>query len=290
MATTPHFQEPKPAFPLRSKLLILLVFIIGIFIPVQFWRGVWFGRELTDQQLEKLFGQESKPRGIQHALVQIDKRIRNRDPEVNRWYPEIASLSTHPLVQIRTEAAWVMGQDNESALFHQTLRHCLKDSSPLVRRNAALALVRFQDLAALEELRLMLKDWPVRSPADGRVELRAKLGQWVHSDVELAIVIREGGHQATVGSDLRGRVLEVKATDEEIVTQGRVLLVLSPDPEHVRESLRALYLIGGESELELVKPYTRNLEYTEELRSQAQVTARAIRDRLSKRSRERTER
>ncbi len=281
MPETPNSQEPKPAFPLRSKLLILLVLIIGVFIPVQFWRGVWFGRELTDKQLEELFGQESKPRTIQHALVQIDKRIRDRDPEVTRWYPEVAALSTHPLVQIRAESAWVMGQDSKSALFHETLLRCLKDSSPLVRRNAALALVRYHDLAALKELRSMLKNWSVRSPTDGRVELRAEPGQWVHSDVELAIVTREGGHEAAVGSDLRGRVLEVRVTDPEPVVAGQVLLVLSPDPEHVRESLRALYLIGGEADLELIDSYTDNPDYTEELRNQAKATARAIRERLS---------
>ena len=67
----------------------------------------------------------------------------------------------------------MMGQDNQSELFHRTLLTCLEDSSPLVRRNAALALVRFRDLAALDELRSMLKNWPVRSSAAGRVEIRA---------------------------------------------------------------------------------------------------------------------
>ena len=283
MGSISNPQQPKRVFTLRLKFLILIVYIIGIFIPVQFWRGVWFGRELTDQQLEELFKQESKPRGIQHALVQIDKRIRSKDPKVNRWYRDVATLSSHPLVQIRSEAAWVMGQDNKSSLFHETLLHCLKDINPLVRRNAALALVRFQDLAALEELRAMLKNWQVKSPADGRVELRVKLGQWVNSAVELAIVIREGGHESVVRSDLRGWVLEMRVTDAEIVNRGQVLLDISPDPEHVRESFRALYLIGREDELDLVDAYAQNLEYTEELRSQAHLTAQSIRRRFLKR-------
>ena len=280
MAEISHSQEPKPAFPLRSKLLVLLVLITGIFIPVQFWRGVWFGRELTDAQLKELFSQNTKPRSIQHALVQIDERIRKDDLEVRRWYPKVAALSDHPLPLIRAEAAWVMGQDNRSELFHRTLLTCLEDSSPLVRRNAALALVRFRDLAALDELRSMLKNWPVRSSAAGRVEIRAEPGQSVHSDVELAVVLGEDGSMTEIRTELRGRILEVTVAPDQAVAEGDVLVLLSPDPEHVWESLRGLYVMGTRTELELVESFARDSRYTEEQRRQARATAEAIRERF----------
>ena len=38
-----------------------------------------------------------------------------------------------------------MGQDNKSEEFHQALLSLLNDNDPLVRRNAALQLVRFGD-------------------------------------------------------------------------------------------------------------------------------------------------
>ena len=267
-------------FPLRSKLLVLLVLFMGIFIPVQFWRGVWFGRQLTDDQLKEFFSHNTKPRSIQHALVQIDERIRKGDPEVRRWYPQVVALADHPLPLIRAEAAWVMGQNNRSELFHRTLLTCLEDPSPLVRRNAALALVRFRDLAALDELRSMLKNWPVRSSAAGRVEIRAEPGQWIHSDVELAVVLGEDGSMTEIRTDLRGRILEVTVVSDQTVAEGDALILLSPDPEHVWESLRGLYLMGTRAELELVESYTRAPRYTEELRRQARATAEAIRERF----------
>ena len=276
----PSTQHPAPKkAPLRSKLLVLLVLIIGILIPVQFWRGVWFGRELTDDQLKQFFSQNTKPRSIQHALVQIDKRIRKDDPAVRRWYPQVAALSDHPLPLIRAEAAWVMGQDNRSELFHRTLLTCLEDSSSRVRRNAALALVRFRDQAALGELRSMLKNWPVRSPAAGRVEIQAEPGQWVHSDIELAVVFGQDGSMTEIRTELRGRILEVTVVPDQAVAEGEVLFLLSPDPEHVWESLRGLYLLGTRTELELVESYARDPTYTEELRRQARATAEAIRER-----------
>ena len=277
----PRTQHPEPKkIPLRSKLLILFVLFMGIFIPVQFWRGVWFGRELTDDQLKEFFSQNTKPRSIQHALVQIEERIRKGDPEVRRWYPQVAALAHHPLPLIRAEAAWVMGQNNRSELFHRTLLTCLEDSSPLVRRNTALALVRFRDLAALDELRSMLKNWPVRSSAAGQVEIRAEPGQWIHSDVELAVVLGEDGSMTEIRTDLRGRILEVTVVSDQTVAEGDALILLSPDPEHVWESLRGLYLMGTRAELELVESYAEAPRYTEELRRQARATAEAIRERF----------
>ena len=48
------------------------------------------------------------------------------------------------------------------------------------------------------------------------------------------------------------------------VDQGSLLLRLEPQLEHVWEALRALYLMGGESELALVESYRDNpaLQFT----------------------------
>lgn len=269
-----------PTFTTKSKILVLLVLIIGIFIPVKFWSDVWFGRHLNDDQLEQFLDLGSKPRSIQHALVQIDEKIRQQEPGIRRWYPKVAALSEHPLVLIRAQAAWVMGQDNSSPLFHYTLMHSLQDPSPLVRRNAALSLARFGDRAALPELRSMLRSWPVRSPVSGEVELQAERGQWIYSNVLLATVKEEDGKMSEIHSELRGKVQEIKVADGDPVQSGEILFLLSPDPEHVWEALRALFLIGGNEELDLVEPYVDDPSYTEELHRQARFTRDAIRSRM----------
>ena len=77
-------------------------------------------------------------------------------PKVAQWYEIVAQLSEHPSPQVRVTAAWVMGQDSTSELFHNALLDMLHDDEVLVRRNAALALVRFGDKKGLKELRTML--------------------------------------------------------------------------------------------------------------------------------------
>ena len=125
----------------------------------------------------------------------------------------------------------------------------------------------------------MLKNWPVPSSVAGRVKVRAEPGQWVHSDVELAVVLGEDGSMTEIRTELRGRILEVTVVADQAVAEGDSLLLLSPDPEHVWESLRGLYLMGTRAELELVESCALNPGYTEELRRQARVTAEAIRNR-----------
>ena len=41
--------------------------------------------------------------------------------------------------------AWLMGADSASEDFYNALEKLLLDAEPIVRRNAALALVRFND-------------------------------------------------------------------------------------------------------------------------------------------------
>ena len=39
-------------------------------MPFLFWWNTWFGRHLSDKQVNKYLHDEQKPRHIQHALVQ----------------------------------------------------------------------------------------------------------------------------------------------------------------------------------------------------------------------------
>jgi len=74
--------------------------------------------------------------------------------------PQLPRLAKHPVEEVRNTDAWVMGQDTSAAAFHETLLEMLHDSSPMVRGNAALSLVRFGDAAG--RLRLSLSCSPYR--------------------------------------------------------------------------------------------------------------------------------
>jgi HEAT repeat protein len=193
--------------------LVLLALVVCVVVPFLFWQGTWFGRPLQDDELTQFLTDPDKSRRVQHGLSQIAERMERGDPKVTQWYEIVAQLSEHPGPQVRVTAAWVMGQDSNSELFHNTLLDMLHDEEVLVRRNAALALVRFGDREGLQELRAML------------------------------------------------------ASDT--------------DPQHVWESLRALALVGGAAELDLVDSVSENPLFSEDLRGQATLTYEAIQARLA---------
>ena len=264
----------------RSKLLLLTIGIIAVFIPLEFWRGVWFGSRLSEEDLREALAEPAPERRIQHALTQLEEEIRRGGSGAARWYPQIIALGRHPRLEIRLQVAWVLGQDNQSPEFQRALNGLLQDPHALVRRNAALGLARFNDLQALPHLRAMLQSYPLRAPQKGRIqELSVKLSEWLQRDQLVArLQTDSGSREITV--PLSGRVMEVPVVAGMEVDQGSLLLRLEPQLEHVWEALRALYLIGGESELALVESYQDNPRYSSQLRQQAANTAARISSRL----------
>ena len=77
-----------PVLPLKNTVLF----------PFLFWYGTWFGRRLTDAQIEQYLHDTAKPRHAQHALVQIGERLGRGDSQVARWYPAILDLSRNNLI------------------------------------------------------------------------------------------------------------------------------------------------------------------------------------------------
>jgi len=197
--------------PLQTAL-VLLALVACVVVPFYFWQGTWFGRPLQDDELTQFLNDPDKSRRVQHGLSQIAERMERGDPRVTQWYETVAQLSEHSGPQVRVTTAWVMGQDSTSELFHNTLLQMLRDDEVLVRRNAALSLVRFGDGEGLNELRAMLAS---------------------HTD-----------------------------------------------PEHVWEALRALALVGGAAELDLVGSVSENPLFSEDLRRQATLTHQAIESRI----------
>ena len=137
-----------PAKRGMSRTQKILFFAIGwliVLMPFLFWWNTWFGRKLTDQQLTEYLHDAKKPRHIQQALVQVGERITRHDAAAKQWYPDLVRLAADPVEEVRNTDAWIMGEDTAAAGFHETLLKMLNDSSPMVRGNAALSLVRFGD-------------------------------------------------------------------------------------------------------------------------------------------------
>ena len=165
---SPLIAAPQPR---RRPSNIWLIIVAGLFIVVPFltWYFTWFGRNLSEQDLATYLADEKNPRHIQHALLQIEQRIESGDQSARKFYPQIVAASKSSVPEVRKTAAWVMGQDNRSDEFHRALIDLMKDEDPLVRRNAALQLVRFSDAAGRPELRAMLQPFDEKTPLAGHV-------------------------------------------------------------------------------------------------------------------------
>src|SRR5258708_29197559 len=69
-----------------------------------------------------------------------------------------------------------MGQDPSAPAFHETLLKMLQDSSPMVRGNAALSLVRFGDATGRPQIVALLQPASILAPVGGRVIDMDKVG------------------------------------------------------------------------------------------------------------------
>ena len=147
-----------------------------------------------------------------------------------------------------------MGFDNKSEEFHQTLLKLVKDSQPIVRRNAALALVRFNDPAGRQELLAVLQPYEIKSPATGTLESILPAG----SDATRGTLIgriNTGSGMAEVRSPLPGRIEGVAAVVGTNVTPETTLLRVISDEDSVWEVLRGLALVGQREDLQLIENY-----------------------------------
>ncbi len=259
----------------RAYLLITSFALLLVLFPFLFWYGTWFGRKLSDSEIDRYLADKGKPRHAQHALVQIGERMSRHDPAVARWYPAVTGLSDSSLIELRQTTAWIMGQDSRYAPFHEALLKLLHDPQPMVRRNAALALSNFEDPAARQELLDMLKPYTMVSPAAGTVRYRLKLGEFVNPGT---LVARVGDTE--VRSPLPGEVRALSRREGESVAAGAPLVELSADKDHAWEALRALWKVGTREDLEEVQRYARGVPgMPEKLQQQAALTLQAIENR-----------
>lgn len=261
----------------------MLFLLAMVLVPFLFWRGTWFGRALSEQETAEYLSLEAKPRQTQHALVQLGERILRGEDSAKRWYPRVAALAAHPHPEVRSTVAWVMGQDNQAPSFHAALLQLLGDTDPLVRRNAALALVRFGDASGRTELRQMLVPFPVTAAQDGAIDLRLSVGDTVNTGTLLARIDAGEGEPVEVRSPVPGRLTDWAVVEGASVSIGSTLALIAPSEEEVWEALRAFYLVGEPEDEELIEPFARGqLGFSDRIRQQAGWTVAAIRERSEK--------
>ena len=278
-AAVPHTRSARRRMSGRSRVLFFLTAWLIVLMPFLFWWNTWFGRHLTDKQLDQSLHDNQKPRHIQHALVQIGDRMARKDASMNRYWPDLVRLADHPAEEIRNTDAWAMGQDASVPEFHRVLLRMLKDPSPTVRGNAALALVRFRDDAGRPEIIALLRSADLTAPSSGEVVDAAKPGTPVRRD-GLVAKLAAAGAVTEVRSPITGRVRAMNVAKGQQVSAGATLAVIDPGTEQVWEALRALYLVGTREDIPVVEDYERpNPGVADRVRQQAQATIEAIRDR-----------
>jgi len=267
----------------RWLYLVLLLTFLFVLMPFLFWQATWFGRPLTDAQIEKNLADREHPRKAQHALSQIADRMLSRDPALRasarRWYPQVSALSSGGVDELRVTSAWVMGQDNTAPEFHQALSRMLSDSHPMVRTNAALSLVGFGDAAGSPVIRSMLEPFAVLAPQGGALAQRLKSGDVINPGTLLGR-IQNGDQKVEIRSQIPGTLDRWLVANGASVASGQAVVSIAPSEELVWEALRALYVIGQLDDLPAIQRYAHGApDVPERVRQQAELAARAIRSR-----------
>jgi hypothetical protein len=254
-------------------LLLAALFVAATFLA---WYFSWFGRELSDADISKYLADEKNPRHVQHALLQIQHRMERGDSSAKNWYPRVITLSGNPETEFRLTVAWLMGFDNQSQEFHGVLLQLLRDQEPIVRRNAALALVRFEDGSGRIEMLAVLQPFPIRAPADGLLASSMQEGATVARRGLLARIQQPDGKIVELRSPLPGRVNKIFKANGSQVARDEELLTLNSDEQSVWEALRGLSFVGTRDDLPIVRSYASSTEVSTRIKEQASLTAESI--------------
>jgi hypothetical protein len=159
----------------------------------------------------------------------------------------------------------------------------LVDSSPMVRGNAALSLVRFGDATGRPQIVALLQPATTNAPVSGRIVDSDRPGTAVHQGGLLAKLATAGSSSPfEIRSPIPGRIRSV-AQPGANVAAGAEIAVVDPGADQVWEALRALYLVGQVDDLPAIRPYERDLpDIPDHVRQQAVETEKAIRTRAGK--------
>ncbi len=285
MPDQPNPAPAKPGLKRRWLFVILALTFLFVLMPFLFWQATWFGKPLDNAQLAKSLNDRADPREVQHALSQLADRILAPSPAMRdsarEFYPQVVQIAQTGQDELRLTAAWVMGQDNSVPGFHDELLALLQDRNPMVRRNAALALVRFHDAAGIAEIRSMLQPSDVAALQAGALDQRLKPADAINPGT-LVGRIDSGNTKNELRSQIPGTIDHWLVPDKSSVVPGQPVLLVDPSSDEIWEALRALYLIGDAQDLPVIDNLARGAgDVPLKVRQQAEITASAIRSRTS---------
>jgi len=270
--------EPPPKRK-RASWPILVIAVLFLSATCLTWYYTWFGRDLTDDEITTYLADEKHPRHVQHALLQIQQRLEQNKP-VQQWHSRLIDLSHNPETEFRMTVAWLMGNDNSAGDFHQALLTLLQDNEPLVRRNAALALVRFGDGEGRETLLSILRPYAVAVSADGVLSSTLNAGSSVSRGTLLARISQSNGDLTEVRSPMPGKIEQVVKQDGSAIKKGEPLLMMTSDANSIWEALRGLAVIGKSEDLGEIERYEKGVDaLPERIKQQAASTTKAIQSR-----------
>jgi hypothetical protein len=269
--------DARPAPRRRTPWPLAVVAVLFVVVPFLTWYWTWFGRSLSDEEIEKYL-REGKPRHAQHALSQVAEKIERRDPGAGRWNAQVVGLASSPSPDVRMTAAWVMGIEHGSEEFRAALLKLIEDPEPIVRRNAALALVRFGDPRCRPELLAMLRPYAVVAPAGGRALTALTAGGSVKRESLLVRYTVRPDAVEEIRSPLPGVIEKALIKDGDNWQAGAELFVIAPEPEHVRDALVGLEFFGAAEDLPEVER-AASAAQSDDIKKQAARTAEAIRRR-----------
>src|SRR5258707_7387972 len=227
----------------RNRLLFFATAWAIVLMPFLFWWSTWFGRQLSDTKITEYLNDDKHPRHIQHALVQLGERMARQDAGATRWSPQLLRLASHPVEEVRNTDAWVMGQDISAAAFHEMLLKMLQDSSPMVRGNAALSLVRFGDAAGRAQIIALLQPATVVASVAGRVIDIDKIGTSVRQGGLIA-KLNDGERRTEIRSPISGRIRTISVATGATVADGREVRTMDPGSGQVWEAHRDVYMLA----------------------------------------------
>ena len=274
--------ESRDVFASRKATLFATALAIAtVVIPVWFWMDTWFGKSLTEEQIEEYLTDPERPRRAQHAMAQISERLTAGDESVKVWYPHLLELARHDLPELRVTVAWLMGDDPSSDEFHEALRVLARDPNPMVRRNAALALSKFGDSLGRAEMRAMLQPHRLVSDHAGTVTNRLQPGDSFDAGALVVRIHGNGdGESLDVRASLPGIVDRQLRADGDRIHRGDEVTVIRPESTHVLQALLGLYLVGTDEDIELIRPFQRPREgLSPQVAQQAALTLERIRER-----------
>lgn len=263
----------------RTPWPLAVVAVLFVVVPFLTWYWTWFGRALSDEEIEKYLG-EGKPRHTQHALSQIAERMEKGDAGAGRWHAKVIGLASNPSPDVRMTAAWVMGVEHRSEEFHAALLKLVADPEPIVRRNAALALVRFGDSRCRPELLAMLRPYIVVAQTEGTAETALTAGSDVKRESLLVRYKTNPNHVEELRSPLPGAIERALIKDGDNWRVGTELFVIAPDAEQASDALIGLAYFGESGDVPEVERFAAGAK-SDEMKKKAALTAEAIRRRTS---------